>query len=297
MSAPSTILVATDFSEHARHAAERAALLAEETGSVLTLMHVLPGGAIDELRLWLGEGHASEQRLHDNARERLHELAASLRSKRRIELRTVHTIGAAVDDVLIEASTLDAGLLVVGARGAGFLRHLVLGSTAERLLRRTLRPVLVVRQAAQATYRRVLLALDFSAWSAELASLARQVAPDARLVLVNAFQVPFEGRLQFADVDAATIERYRAEARERARLRLEDFATRTGLAQGSWEACVVEGEAPRAIIEQAHARHCDLIVLGKHGSSATQDLFLGSVTREVLADGTTDVLVSTQRAE
>lgn len=297
MSAPSAILVATDFSEHARHAAERAALLAEETGSVLTLVHVLPGGALDELRLWLGEGHVSEQRLHDNARERLHELAESLRSMRRIELRTVHTIGGAVDDVLIEASTLDAGLLVVGARGAGFLRHLFLGSTAERLLRRTLRPVLVVRQAAQARYRRVLLALDFSAWSAELASLARGVAPSARLVLLNAFQVPFEGRLQFAGVDVATIEQYRAEARERARLRLEDFATRTGLAPGSWEACVVEGEAPRAILEQAHGQHCDLIVLGKHGSSATQDLILGSVTRQVLAEGTTDVLVSTRQAE
>jgi nucleotide-binding universal stress UspA family protein len=109
--------------------------------------------------------------------------------------------------------------------------------------------------------------------------------------------VPFEGRLQFAGVDMATIEQYRADARDGARRRLEDFATRTGLAQGSWETCVVEAEAPRAIVEQAQGQHCDLIVLGKHGSSATQDLLLGSVTRQVLAEGTTDVLVSTQRAE
>jgi len=294
MSEADTILVATDFSEHARHAVDRAALLARETGSLLTLMHVLPGGALDELRLWLGEGHASEQRLHDNARERLHELAEALRSKWQIDPRTVHTIGAAVDDVLIEASTLDAGLMVVGARGAGFLRHLVLGSTAERLLRRTLRPVLVVRRPPEAGYRRVLLALDFSAWSAAAATLARKVAPDARPVLFHAFQVPFEGRLHFAGVDVATIEQYRAEARERAGQRLEGFARTLGLADGSWETCVVEGEAPRMILEQAQQRDCDLIVLGKHGTSVTEDLLLGSVTRQVLAEAAVDVLVSTQ---
>lgn len=297
MSLADTIIVATDFSDNARHAVERAALLAEETGSVLTLIHVLRGGALDELRLWLGEGHASEQRLHDNAREQLHELAEALRSKRRIELRTVHTIGAAVDDVLIEASTLDAGLVVVGARGAGLLRHLVLGSTAERMLRRTLRPVLVVCQPPQASYRRVLLALDFSPWSAEALAMARRVAPQADLVLFNAFEVPFEGRLHFADVDSATIEQYRAEAHGRARRRLEAFARAASLADGSWQACVVEGEPSAAILAQAKGRDCDLIVLGKHGTSATQDLILGSVTRQVLAGGVCDVLVSTQPEE
>ena len=116
------------------------------------------------------------------------------------------------------------------------------------------------------------------------------------LVLVNVFQMPFEGRLHFAGVESATIEQYRAEARDRARLRLEDFATSAGLSPGSWEACVVEGAAPRSIVEQAEGRHCDLIVLGKHGTSVTQDLLLGSVTRQVLAEGTTDVLVSTRQA-
>ncbi len=297
MSEADTILAATDFSDNAGHAAERAALLAEETGSVLTLMHVLAGGALDELRLWLGEGHASEQHLHENARERLHELAETLRSKRRIELRTVHTIGAAVDDVLIEATTLDAALVVVGSRGTGLLRHRILGSTAERLLRRTLRPVLVVREPPQASYRRVLLALDFSPWSAETVTMARQVAPQANLLLLNAFEVPFEGRLHFADVEPATIEQYRAEAHGRARQRLEALARAASLAEGSWQACVVEGEASEAILAQAKGRDCDLVVLGKHGASATQDLILGSVTRHVLAGGACDVLVSTQPEE
>ena len=292
----STILVATDFSEASHPAADRAALLAEESGALLTLMHVLPGGALDELRLWLGDGHAGEQRLHDDTRQRLQGLADALRAARRIEVRTVHTIGSAVDDVLIEASTLEAWLVVVGARGAGSLRHRILGSTAERLLRRTLRPVLVVRSAPQASYRRVLVALDFSGWSAHAVAVARQVAPRARPVLFHAVQVPFEGRLHLAGVEAATVEAYRARAFREARQRLVEVAAAAGLADGSWDACVFDGEASGAIVDQAQEQGCDLIVLGKHGTSVTQDLILGSVTRHVLAEGATDVLVSTQRA-
>jgi nucleotide-binding universal stress UspA family protein len=48
------ILAAVDFSPGARHAAERAARLARETGAELTLMHVLPGDQLAALRRWLG---------------------------------------------------------------------------------------------------------------------------------------------------------------------------------------------------------------------------------------------------
>jgi nucleotide-binding universal stress UspA family protein len=45
--------------------------------------------------------------------------------------------------------------------------------------------------------------------------------------------------------------------------------------------------------EQEVALDCDLVVLGKHGQSATEDVLLGSVTHQVLSEGQADVLVST----
>jgi len=44
-------------------------------------------------------------------------------------------------------------------------------------------------------------------------------------------------------------------------------------------------------------RDCDLVVLGKHGRSAAEDLLLGSVTKHVLAEGRSDVLVATLPAD
>jgi nucleotide-binding universal stress UspA family protein len=295
MNPTAAILAATDFSPSARHAADRAARLAHETGAALTLMHVMPGSALQELRQWLGAGHAMEQQLQAEARQQLGRLADELHRARHVPVRTVDGSGTVLDEILREADTLDAALLVVGARGAGFLRRLVLGSTAERLLRRTTRPLLVVRQTPHEPYRRVLLALDFSPWSLRAVATARQVAPHAHFVLLNAFQVPFEEKLRFAGVEAATIERYRQQARAVAVQRVHALAQAAGLKPERWDPCVVEGEASQRIVEQEQEHDCDLVVLGKHGQSATEDLLLGSVTKHVLAEGSTDVLVSTAR--
>jgi nucleotide-binding universal stress UspA family protein len=287
------ILAATDFSAPARHAADRAARLAHETGAALTLMHVLPGGALRELRQWLDTSHDMEQTLRDDAQRELRALASELQAHRHVKPRVVDVSGSVLDEIGQEARALDAALLVLGARGAGFLRRLVLGSTSERLLRRTTRPVLVVRQRPHEPYRRVLVALDFSPWSAHAVALAHRVAPRARLLLFNAYQVPFEEKLRFAGVDAATIERYRRQARADATQRVHALAAATALKPGDWEPCIVEGDASQRIVEHEQEKDCDLVVLGKHGQSVAEDLLLGSVSTHVLAEGSTDVLIST----
>lgn len=288
-----TIVAATDFSPPARHAADRAARLAHETGAALTLLHVLPGGALAELRQWLGSGSAGEAGLLDDARRQLEQAAAELRAAREVPVMTRLTSGAAVEQIGAAAEAVDADLLVLGARGSDFLRRLVLGTTAERLLRRTTRPLLVVRQQAHEPYRRVLVALDFSPWSAPALALARRVAPHARPLLLGSFEVPFAGKLRFAGVGPETIEHYRQRARVEVTQRLHAAAHAAGLRPGQWDPCVLEGDASMRIVEQEQERDCDLVVVGKHGRSAAEELLLGSVTRRVLDEGACDVLVST----
>ena len=296
MNQPRPILAATDFSPAGRHAADRASRLAHTTGSPLTLMHVLSGGGLQELRRWLGGDSAVEQQLHADAEQQLRQLADRLQATRHVPVRSVNASGAPTDEIVREADRLDAGLLVLGSRGLGFLRGLVLGTTTERLLRRTTRPVLVVRQTPHEAYRHVLLALDFSDWSAPSVEVARWMAPHAHFVLLNVFQVPFEGKLNFAGVNADTIDLYRCQARAEAMRQVHEFAAAAGFKAGHWQACIVEGDPWMRIVEQEQERDCDLVVLGKHGRSATEDLLLGSVTQLVLAEGSADVLVSTRPA-
>jgi nucleotide-binding universal stress UspA family protein len=291
------ILVATDFSPHARHAVERAARLAHETHHPLALMHVLPGEGLAGLRQWLGLGSAPEMHMHQAVLDQLQHWAADMRTERHVHTQVLTAAGGVVDELLAQADALDAPWLVLGAKGAGALRRLLIGSTAERLVQRARRPVLVVRNKAHQPYRRVMVAMDFSPWSAEALRQARRVAPNAHLSLMTVFQVPFEEKLRFAGVAPATIEAYRHQARVTATQRLQDAALAAGLSSHQWQALVVEGEPWMAIVEQEQASDADLVVLGKHGQSATEALLLGSVTRQVLSEGAADTLVVTGAGE
>jgi nucleotide-binding universal stress UspA family protein len=290
------ILVCTDFSALARHAAERAAQLARELGAPLTLLHVLPGDALETLRSWFGASGAPT-RVTEDARQRLEILAGELRAAHGIEVAASLGSGSVLDEILAEAERSDARLVVVGAQGEGVLRRLILGTTAERLVRHSVRPVLIVREAPQVRYANALVAIDFSPGSAGVLAAARAVAPQARPILLTAFEVPFADKLQIAGVDDATIAGYRQQAEADAAQRLAAFATTAGLGPNDWQPLVVEGDASLRIVEQEQAQAADLVVLGKHGRSAREELLLGSVTRHVLGEGVRDVLVTATGGE
>lgn len=287
------LLAATDLSSPARHAAERAALICAAHGAALTLMHATPAGALSELRAWLGAETEAARRLQDDTRHQLEALAAELAATHRVAVQAVEAEGGVLDELLARADAEQAALIVLGARGAGWLRRLAIGTTAERLLRRTRRPILVVRQMPRGRYRRVIVATDFSPAAAPALTLARQAAPDAHLILLHAFEVPFREKLQFAGVDPTTIEHYRERGRSTALQRLQGLARDHGLLPSQWEPLVVEGDASLRLVEQEQERDADLVVVGKHGQSAAEDLLLGSVTKHLLAEGSVDVLVVT----
>lgn len=292
MTALARILAATDFSAPARHAVDRAFRLAAETGARLELSHVVWQGPLDGLRRLLGLDAARvEEYILERAREDLDALVRELGKPHGMAAGIHLATGTVLRTLLEQADELDAGLLVVGAKGEGYLGRLLLGTTAERLLRRTTRPVLMVRQIPHEAYRRVLVPVDFSAWSAPAIRLARAVAPGAELVVLHAFEAPFESKLQFASVGEEIIERYRMASRQEARAELDKLITGVGLDIERVCARVIHGPASRTILAQEQEQDCDLIVLGKHGQGFMEDLLLGSVTKHVLAEAAGDVLL------
>lgn len=285
------ILAATDLSAPARHAVERGFRIAAATGAPYSVLHALELDAMDTMREWLGENLDSVKRkLEDQAQETLsHQLHASPHS---VAAEAMIVSGPPLATIIERADALGAGLLVLGAHGGDFLRHLALGSMASRLLRKTTRhPVLVVKQAPHEDYRRLLIPVDFSPLSAHAIHFARKLAPAADIVLLHAFEAPFESKLAFAGVEDNVMQRYQAAAREDALRRMRHLAQQAGLDIGDYTPLVVHGDPSQQIIEQEQERDCDLIVIGKHGQHATEELLLGSVTKHILAESQSDVLV------
>lgn len=287
------ILAATDLSAPARHALERAALVSRDTAAALELLHVANLAPLERLRLLMGASPADmEQKVLAAARAKLLDLAATLQQRFGVSAGTQVVSGSLLAELANHAEALGAGLLVCGAKGESVLRHFALGTTASRLLGLTKCPVLVVKQPPHEPYRRLLVPVDFSASSVRAVHLARRIAPQADLVLLHAFEVPFEGHLRYASVDEDTIHRYRIVAKQEAAQKLAALRDQAGLTYGDVSLVVLHGDPALRIVEQEQELDCDLIVMGKHGETPLQDLLLGSVTKHVLAESQGDILVS-----
>lgn len=286
------ILIATDLSGPARQAADRAGRLARHTGAHLRLVHALSAGVAAQLQQLLGVDTALEAALQAQTAQELQALAAALAADHQIKVEPHLLQGSVVLEINREADAMGADLVVIGARGTGFMRRLMYGSTAERLLRKSTRPMLVVKQRAHEPYQRVLVALDCSPWSQPLITLAQRIAPRAHLVLLSAYDVPYQSRMRLAGVSDDSMQRYRAQAKHSAQQQVHALAATAGLTPSDWTPCLRHADPSLAIVEQEIEQACDLIVVGKHGRNVVEDLLLGSVTSHVLAESTGDVLVS-----
>jgi len=287
------LLAATDLSAPARHATERAALVARELGAALELLHVISVAPVARLRRLLAEASADlEAQVAADASTEVQRLAVGLQQQYAVRPTTHVEHGGLLRQIDARAEASAADMLVLGARGASFMRHLLLGSTAERMVRRTTRPMLVVKQPARGPYRRLLIPVDFSPASLPACKFACALAPRADLVLLHAFEVPFEARLRSAGVQDETLRKYREIAESQAERAMQSFLAAAGLPSGATRTLVLHGDASSLIIEQEQERDCDLVVVGKRGESMVDDFLLGSVTKHVLQESQGDVLVS-----
>lgn len=293
MAALNHLLAATDFSAPARHAAERAALVACSTGAELDLIHVATLAPMAKLRQLVGDLPPEiEQRLLEASRDEVHQLAGLLHSHHGVTANGEVACGSLLDEITRHAASLAADLLVFGSHGSSFMRHLLLGSTAERLLSRSAIPMLVVKQAAHEAYKTLLVPVDFSPSSRRALALAQAIAPRAEIILLHVAALPFEGKLRYAGIDDDIIGRYQAAAMVEARRSLATLQARAAPNVAGIRLEVGQGDPSQCILQYEQEFDCDLIVIGKHGESLAEDLLLGSVTRHVLEESQSDLLIS-----
>lgn len=289
-----TVLAGTDFSAAAGLAVDRAGLLSRATGAALELFHAVNLSGLNRLRqLVPGIPNGLEQRAIDDRREELMLLGESLSELHGVQVGTNVYAGPAFAQLEKRAHDISADLVVVGAHGMNILTRAILGSTSSRMAERSDFPVLVVKQQPRERYRNVLVPVDFSEHSLPALMTALAVAPEANIILMHAYGVPFEGKLRAARVLEEELTPFLAAARKKVFENLRELTDTAGLAPHAVRLLACHGEILHQILEQAETRHCDLIVMGRHGEAPLLErVFLGSVTKEVLALSRADVLVT-----
>lgn len=142
------ILVPTDFSPCSARALDYALLLREKLGAKVTLIHVweVPQGIGIESMPFVAMQGGDRISLMDyvraEAEKSMEELVASL-TKRGIEVESRIVAGSAA--LMILEAQKDFDLIVMGTHGRGVVAHFLLGSVAERVVRKAKTPVLTVR--------------------------------------------------------------------------------------------------------------------------------------------------------
>jgi nucleotide-binding universal stress UspA family protein len=297
------ILVPVDFSASSFGAVELALPLLRRFGAELHLAHAFapeyPLASMAAMPIAVPELEVGKR-----VRRHLKDVAA----KYSIEVRreNIHALrGRAYEEVCRLARDGGIDLIVTSTRGLTGLKHLALGSTAERIVRYSPCPVLVLPPAGRAkaargrgktagrelNFDRILVPVDFSECSMQGLAYAKALAKQfgSKLVLLNsvALQYYFTSD-EYARYDWPLLMQ---QAEQSSRKQMRNLIEKTDWHGIEVKSSLQIGHAGQQICARALDHHADLIVTSTHGTTGFKHLLVGSTAEYVVRHASCPVLV------
>ena len=289
-----TVLIGTSLTEASDQVVRAGLRVARAARARVVLAHACPPQMIYGGAPYVPELPEVVEAQKESLRRKLEGQAHLLGIQPEERAGTFLELGPAHQMLIKTAQKTNADLIVVGATEAPLLAKL-LGSTADRVVRKATCPVLVVRRELPVPPARVLLPVDLSFLSAEalreglavLGLLARDHGPVATLPEVEAFCVITDlDRHLFAPEEAP--ERAEMKVREDLKRFLALHAADTAF---KVVPRTVSGSVEDEILLRIREWEPDLVVIGTHGRGGFERLLLGSVTMRIVREGSSNVLV------
>jgi len=277
------ILLATDFSPVSTTAAAYAKAIAHRFSSTVMVTNVMDAqGEIAAAGVALPPDLEQAKRENAARMKTLVEGFAGVHAE--AKLLDASTPAASV--ITQEARATEADLIIMGTTSKRGVEKLLVGSTAESVIRNATCPVLTIGPHVRPpsedplAFHTILYATDFSAQAAKAAIYALSFAQDsaAHLFLCHVSKV---GQTELAD-ELPTEQELEASLKRLIPAEAYDYCTPT---------CVVEhGHTPSALLGLAQSIHADLIVLGSRKSSFWLQYIDTGLTPALLAGARCPVL-------
>lgn len=291
MASLESILIPTDGSDGAMVGARRGINLAAAAGADVVTLSVIDDREAEPSLSSDPERRTERQELlEEQAQQAVDEVGALARRHLSGSVETAVEWGIPFDTIVDYAEQHDVDLIAMGTHGRSGLQRVLLGSVAEKVLRASSVPVLMVPPAADTAdigverYENVLLPTDGSEgaeiatdWGITLASIH-----DAAVHAVYSIDANrFGGDVDRIDIYGA-LERVGREA-------IESIREATRSADLSGTGTLGSGPATRVILSHADEHDVDLIVMGTHGRSGVERYLIGSVTEGVVRNASVPV--------
>ena len=274
----SRILVATDFLEHSGNVLDNAIGLGKTFDTEITLIHVLPDNIPDEKAMRL---------LREAATRRLAEAKTEIDSQGVQTAEPILVSGIHFEKIVEAADRIDANIIVIGAGEKRENEAFRLGTTAEKVVRLSDRPVLVVKPNQPFRVETILCPVDFSRASARALKGAVIAARrfEARLLILSVIEENFSVAGTFThDWDAFS--GYWAKQWERLKIehlqQFDAFLKGFNLEDVPFEKMIAEGRAATEILSAISKYKVDLLFMGTTGRTGLSRMMMGSVTEKVI---------------
>jgi len=264
------ILVPTDFSIHAENALDLARQIAEKANAEIMLMHVIefvvPSvvGPMSPSNVEFLSATVSREMI-SQVNKKLQEISEKP-DLAAIKLTTKTEVGNPYRSVANEISGNDVDLVVMGSKGASGIEETLIGSNAEKVVRKTQGPVIIVKSRTQLSrIKKVVLATNLKEEQdymiEKLKSFLKLVDSELHLISINVMDdKPMDDQI---------------------RHKMETFIGKNGLenCHCHYRNDLLEEEG---IIKFAEEIDADMIAMGTHGRTGFAHLIHGSVTENLV---------------
>lgn len=276
------ILVAVDGSESSRNAFRQACRIVRHDKSWITALTVIPPYQDQFQTLSIKE--KASRALTLEGQKILDDISAVAREED-VYVKFRLEEGSPVDAILDIAQENFFDLIVTGRRGKTRLDRSLIGTVTARIIGLSTCDVLVVPKNTTVSWTSLLVPIDGSSYSASSAQRAIGLAKayGASIKVISIVDVTEEFQAQAPDA----VENLVSQA-----WKYVDEVDRKAQAMDvPAERFVREGESFKVITDMAHKQGTDMIVMGSHGRTGVNKLFMGSVTEKVIGHAACPVLV------
>ena len=281
------ILVASDLSEQANIAIDRAVELAREHKAELIVLHIVDEDLPSYVKNYLMT--ATDRNIRNLLSRKPHSKETTI---------TIDIVVGRPDlDIAERAEVENADLIVVGLHDRILEENLkIQGTLVEQVIQKTSLPVLVVKNQPREPYSSVVVGVDFSDYSQAAARSAAIVAPGATLHLVHACQrqPDLSSQLHDAGKESNPLDECAVRMQSSKMSKMTSFGERAvaGIDKKPSLHHVLEGGETHAVLKaQISNSDADLVSIGTHGRTGIARSLLGSVATDILNDRLVDVLV------
>lgn len=267
------ILIATDLSARSAHALRRGFKLASSLGARVRVLSVVDDAIPEPLIASLVADMTSE----------LERETAALSSEVPCNYEIEVSSGDVSEEIVTHAVSFDANLIVLGLHRDRAVIDSFRETTMERIARLSHIPVLLVRNAVDRDYLKVLCAIDFSPAASVAVVAAKQIAGTAEYILFHAYHVVHHTRADFP----MNVELFMRQAETECKNWVEAYPAISALGNVD----LIEGPLESVFEKQVACHTPDLVALGAHSRPALSRFLFGSFAKELIRDPPTDILI------